>query len=443
MLQECRNGNIDIIFTKTISRFGRNQLELLKTLEELDKIGVRVIFELENIDMFRDKKAIMTVIKSYLAENELKNDKKATNFGIKRMFESGKVRYSNKFPLFGFAFDENRRLVIKQNDAEIVKEIFDRYCSQERVVDIVKSLNDRKIKTASGKEWNYDSIARVLKQEKYTGKAILQKTYCKDGKKVKNSGQKAMYVVENYCTPIITDEQFEKAKQIRLERKRFKQVEYDCFKGKIRCGLCGGSYIKLQSGHRVYASGKRERIVYQCYKTHVTAMRECRNKVQSLQALQDGFCSAFNMIKQKIKNGEKIIYQNSELLSIQRQIKELLDKEKIYLLLEARERLSPLMRNEYQSLIEKILQLQKREKEIKKLNAELQIEEKSAKIFENFDDLQKFDEKIFLAVIKDIVVMGKNQILYNFKNGYTADVEIIDYYRKNDEIGRVNVQASI
>ena len=126
MIQECRNRNIDIIYTKTIARFGRNQLELLRTLEELTNIGVRVIFELEDIDSLRDKQIIRTVIKSYFAEMELETDKRATNFGIQRMFEQGKAHLSNPFPLFGYKYGEDRKLLIEPDNAKIVKEILDR-----------------------------------------------------------------------------------------------------------------------------------------------------------------------------------------------------------------------------------------------------------------------------------------------------------------------------
>lgn len=451
MVQECRNRNIDIIYTKTIARFGRNQLQLLRTLEELTKIGVRVIFELEDIDSLRDKQTIKTVIKSYFAEDELEKDKLATNFGMKRMFEQGKVRTSNPNPLFGYKFGKNRKLLLEPKDAVIVKEIFDRYCNNERVCDIIRSLNERGIKTPAGKEWQLDSIHRLIKQEKYTGIAYLQKTYCIDGKKVKNRGEKAMYVVDNYCEPIITQEQFTKANEIRQSKARFKREpgyvpEHDCFKGIVHCGLCGGNYVKLQNGHRVYASGKHEKITYQCHKTHKTAMKECRNKVQSRQALEDGFIKAFNTLKLETKNQERIPYHNEELANIEKRIKELLDKEKIFLLMQARDQLSAPFKKEYDALIEEVLKLQERAREIKKHNADIKMHNYNAEICEKYlaqsEEMKKFDEQTFLAMIKDIKVMSKNRILYNFKNGYTADVEVIDYYIRDDEIGEVKIYVS-
>lgn len=452
MIQECRNRNIDIIYTKTIARFGRNQLELLRTLEELTNIGVRVIFELEDIDSLRDKQIIRTVIKSYFAEMELETDKRATNFGIQRMFEQGKVHLSNPFPLFGYKYGEDRKLLIEPDNAKIVKEIFDRYCNNERVCEIVKSLNERGIKTASGKQWESDSINRLIKQEKYTGKAFLQKTYCVDGKKVKNLGQKAMYIVDAYCEPIISEAQFEEANKLRKSKARFQRgtgfvPEYDCFKGKIKCGLCGGNYTKLTNGHRIYASGRREKISYQCYKTHKSAMKECRNKVQSRQALEDGFVYAFNKLKGIVTNDKKVPYHNEELNELEIKIKQLLDKEKIFLLMEAREQMTPIFKKEHDNLLNEITSLQERAKEIKRHNSEIKLQDYNSEICKNYlnkyEKLESFEEEAFKAMINDIKVMSKNRILYNFKNGYTAEVEIIDYYARDDEIGEVKVYVSI
>ncbi len=450
MIQECKNKNIDIIYTKTISRFGRSQIQLLRTLEELTKIGVRVIFELEDIDSLRDKQTIRTVIKSYFAEDELTRGSYATRFGIQRMFEKGKVKTSNPFPLFGYKYGKNRKLILVPEDAEIVKEIFDRYCNKEKPSVIAKSLNDRGIKTPSGKEWNTDILSRLLRQEKYMGVAYLQKTYCVDGKKVKNLGQRAMYVVSDYCEPIITEEKFEQVKKVRELNKKYDRKpgfvpEHDCFKGMIKCGQCGATYIKISNGHRCYPSGKQEKINYQCNVVRTTRMRDCRNKVQSRQALEDGFVKAFNTLKTTIKQQEKIPYHNEELNTIENRIRQLLDKEKIFILLEAREQMTASLQREYEELIDELLGLQDRKKEILRHNADIKLQNYHAENCEKCleqNELTKFDEKVFATMIKDIKVMNKNRVLYNFKNGYIADVEIIDYYIQNDEIGEVKVYVS-
>ena len=106
MIKQCRNRNIDIIYTKTVSRFGRNMAQCLKTLEELTRIGVRVIFEIENIDSIRDKQNIKIAIKSYFAEEELVKDSQAVKFGVQRRNEAGKVVIPNPNPPLGYRWSK-------------------------------------------------------------------------------------------------------------------------------------------------------------------------------------------------------------------------------------------------------------------------------------------------------------------------------------------------
>lgn len=452
MIKECRNHNIDIIYTKTISRFGRNQLELLRTLEELTELGVRVIFEIEDIDSLRDKQSIRTVIRSYFAEDDLLKNSVATKFGIQRSFEQGKVWLGSPYPLFGYKFGKNKKLIIDPTTAPIVQEVFDRYCNGERTVDIIRSLNERGIKTPAGRKWIDCSVNRMIRQERYTGTAYCQKTYRVNGKKVKNRGEKPLYVVKNFCEPIISEEQFQKAQEMRAKKRICPKEpgfipEHDCFRGKIKCGQCGASYNKQQNGKRKYPSGKSEKITYQCHKARKTRQEECRNKHQTRQGLEDGFIKAFNTLKQSISSNTPIQYNNDELNELNYKIRQLLDKERMFLLLEIREQMTYQLKVEYNKLLKELKELQARKKEVIKYNNDVKLETYNARIceqcFNKYDKMEQFDEEIFTKMVKDIVVMNRNRVLYNFINNYTADVEIIDYYARNDKIGEVKVYVSI
>ena len=452
MIKECRNRNIDIIYTKTIARFGRNQLELLRTLDELTEIGVRVIFELEDIDSLRDKQSIKTVIRSYFAEDDLVKMSTAVRFGIQRSFEQGKVRMNIPYPLFGYKFGKNKKLILEPENAKMVKEVYERYCNGEKTIEIVRLLNDRGIKTSSGRKWNECSVNSMLKQEKYTGTAYSQKTYRVDGKKVKNRGEKPLYVIKNFCEPIISDELFEKAKEMR-SRNRINKIkpgfipEYDCFRGKMRCGQCGANYYKQQNGKRKYPSGKSEKITYQCHVVRKTRQEECRNKHQTRQGLEDGFIKAYNTLKESFKSSTPIIYRNEELNDLNYKIQQLLDREKVFILLEVREQMTQQLKIEYNKLLKELNELQERKKEIIKHNNNVKETKYNSQIceqcFKQCDKMEQFDEEIFTKMIKDIVVINRNRVLYNFINGYTANVEIIDYFARNDKIGEVKVYVSI
>ena len=261
-----------------------------------------------------------------------------------------------------------------------------------------------------------------------------------------------MYMVSDYCEPIITKEQFEKATEmrkanLRVDRQPGYVPQHDCFKGMIHCGQCGSTYTKVSNGHRVYKSGVAEKVSYQCHKVRITRMKECRNKIQGRQALEDGFVKAYNTLRATIREKEQIPYHNEELANIESRIKQLLDKEKIFILMEAREQLTPIFQKEYDELLEELLALQERKRVIIRHNADIKMQDYNNMVCENcieeIGELTKFDEKVFLTMTKDIKVMSKNRILYEFKNGYTADVEVIDYYIRKDEIGEVKIYVSI
>lgn len=451
MIKECKSRNIDIIYTKTVSRFGRNSAQLLKTLDELTKIGVRVIFEAENIDSLRDKQTIRTVIKSYFAEDELVKDSQATKFGLKRRYEQGKVVIPNPYPLLGYKYDKNRNLVIVPEQAKIVKEIFDRYCANEKSIDIIRSLNERGIKTSGGNTWNYSNLAYLIKQEKYTGDAYLQKYYSDHGALRANRGEKAMYVVERWCEPIITHEQFELAKQRRKNHELYERnpgfvPEYDVFRGIMKCGQCGANYNKQANGHKTLKHGGKEKITYDCQRRKRYGVHVCNNRIQDRMTLEDAFVKAFNTMKHMIGKQEKQKVKNEEIELIDQQIQELLNKEKIYLQMEVRGLMTEEFENQHQDLISKVMKLEDRKKEIYKHNIGIRQQSECIdqfdKLFKEYEELKEFDESICKTMLEQITVMNRNRLIYKFRNGYTADIEIIDYRLERDEIGEVKIYVS-
>jgi len=450
MIKQCRNKNIDIIYTKTVARFGRNSKQLLQTLEELSELGVQVIFEVDNIDTFRDKQNIKTIIRSYFAEEELVRDSEATKFGVQRRMEQGKVVIANPNPLLGYKYDKNRNLVLVPEEAKIVKEIFDRYCNGDKPSNIIRSLNERGIKTSGGREWNYCNLAYLLKQEKYTGDAYLQKYFSDNMGRRINRGEKAMYVVERWCEPIITHEQFEKVKRIRKSRELYERKpghipEYDIFRGIMKCGQCGANYNKQANGHKTLKNGNKEKITYDCQNRKMHGVHACHNRIQDRQTLEDAFVKAFNTMKQMIGKQEKKAIKDEEIKQIDMQIQELLNKEKIYIQMDVRGLMTEEFENQRQTLITKVLKLEDRKKEIYKHNIDIRQQsayiDKFNEIFKSCDKLEEFNEEICKLMLEEIIVMSRNKLIYKFRNGYRAEIEVIDYYLERDEIGEVEIYA--
>ena len=211
MIKDALDGKIDMILTKSVSRFARNTVDALMTIRKLKEKNVAVVFEKEGVNTLDGTGEILITILSSLAQEESRNISENTRWGVVRRFEKGKVIVNhNKF--MGYTKNENGELVIVPEEAEIVKLVFWLYLEGYSTAKIGSYLEEHQIKTATGQEKWYDSvIMKMLKNEKYMGDALLQKTYTVDfmtKKKVMNNGIVPQYYVENDHEAIIPKELF-------------------------------------------------------------------------------------------------------------------------------------------------------------------------------------------------------------------------------------------
>ena len=171
----------------------------------------------------------------------------------------------------------------------------------------------------------------------------------------------------------------------------------------------------------------------------------CHNRIQDRQTLEDAFVKAFNTMKQMIGKQEKKAIKNEEIKQIDMQIQELLNKEKIYIQMEVRGLMTEEFENQRQALITKVLKLEDRKKEIYKYNIDIRQQsayiDKFNEIFKSCDKLKEFNEEICKLMLEEITVMSRNKLIYKFRNGYKAEIEVIDYYKERDEIGEVEIYA--
>ena len=175
-------------------------------------------------------------------------------------------------------------------------------------------------------------------------------------------------------------------------------------------------------------------------------IKACRNKIQNRLALEDGFVKAFNTMKTMLGDKMSPVIKSKELVDIESKIEELLAKEKIFIQMEVKGLMTDELQIEYDKLVAKVLKLQNRKKEILRYNADA-IEQsdcldKYSQYFQELGEMKEFNEEICRIMLQEIIVMSKNRLLYKFRNGYTADVEVIDYYLYRDEIGEVKIYAS-
>ena len=273
LLAECRKGTVQMVITKSISRFARNTVTLLETVRELKALGVDVYFEEQNIHtMSSDGELMLTILASYAQEESLSVSENM-KWRIKKNFEDGK-------PWSGFVLGyrcENGQYVVVPEEAEVVRRIYREYLDGLGATAIMKGLNDDGIRTRTGKPWRMGGVLKVLKNYNYTGNLILQKTYRENHltkRKMKNNGEKPQYHAIGTHEAIIDLATFEAVQEELARRsehysgKKPSTVTYP-FTRLIVCANCGKHYRR-----KTTATG----IVWICstYNTH--GKRACASK---------------------------------------------------------------------------------------------------------------------------------------------------------------------
>lgn len=312
MVTDALAGKIDLILTKSISRFARNTVDTLTTIRKLKEKGVEVYFEKENIYTLDSKGEIMLTIMSSLAQEESRSISENVTWGKRRSMEEGKVSFACKHFL-GYGKDSDGQLYIVEKEAETVRSIYKMFLDGKTVRTIADFLTGQGIPTPGGKKnWSVSTIMSILQNEKYKGDALLQKTYTADflTKKVKkNNGELPQYYIENSHPAIISQETFDLVqKEIERRRPNRRQLHRSSpFNAKIICGDCGGFY-----GRKVWHSGsKYEKSIWRCNQKYDG---ECCCTTPNLDEgeLENAFVSAFN---QFLEEKEKHTARLQELLS--------------------------------------------------------------------------------------------------------------------------------
>ena len=222
MIKACKQGKIDLILTKSVSRFGRNTPETLKMLSELLGLNVKVYFEKENLSNYDKEMRTMMGIYAGFAQEESKSMSDNIKRGIRERMREGKVCL-NCTRFLGYDKDENGGLVVVESEAVIVRKIFELYLNGFGVRKIKKYLEENGIKTVTGKDaWSTSTIDRILSNEKYVGDVLMQKSFTEDfltGKRKKNEGELNMYFIKNDHQAIISRDKFEAVQKRKTKQE--------------------------------------------------------------------------------------------------------------------------------------------------------------------------------------------------------------------------------
>ena len=295
MIKDAEGGKIDMILTKSVSRFARNTVDSLLTIRKLKEKNVAVIFEKEGVNTLDGTGEILITILSSLAQEESRNISENTRWGVVRRFENGKMIVNhNKF--MGYTKNENGDLVIVQEEAEIVRLIFRLYLEGYSAKKISQYLEENGIKTATGQDKWYDSVIfKMLRNEKYMGDALLQKTYTIDfmtKKKVINKGIVPQYYVEDDHEPIIPKELFYRVQEelarrasmnkSAVTRKKNQKSKFSseyALTGLLLCGDCGQEYRRV-----TWSRNGKKKIVWRCSNRLTNGTKNCKKS----ETLEEG-----------------------------------------------------------------------------------------------------------------------------------------------------------
>ena len=308
MIADALDGKVDLILTKSVSRFARNTVDSLITIRQLKGKGVEVYFEKENIYTLDSKGELLLTIMSSLAQEESRSISKNIQWGKRKSMADGKVSFAYS-SFLGYDMGSDGHLYIVEEQAEIVRRIYDEFLAGKTAYDIATKLTEEGVPTPMKKtKWQESTIRSILRNVKYRGDSVLQSTYIEDflTKKVKkNNGELPQFYVSQNHPPIIPPEKFEMVQE--EIRRRKEGGHYTCispFSGRIVCGDCGGFY-----GRKVWHSGgSYQSFVWHC-NNKFTRRKYCSTPLVKEDAIMKCFVDAFNSIL--VRKGE--IAENYEM----------------------------------------------------------------------------------------------------------------------------------
>ena len=421
MIDECMAGNIDMIITKSISRFARNTLDCLKYIRQLKDKNIAVFFEKENINTMDSKGEVMLTIMASLAQQESQSLSQNVKMGIQYRYQQGEIQVNhNRF--LGYTKNENKQLVIDPEGASLLQ--------------IARGLESDGIFTAASKaKWRPETLKKILQNEKYIGDALLQKTYTVDflsKKRVKNNGIVPQYYVENSHEPIIPRDLYMQVQEEMVRRasiqsgksgkKRVYSSKY-ALSSTVYCGQCGDIYRRVHWNNRGYKS-----IVWRCVSRLEEKGSDCTSPTINEETLQTAVVKAINEL---LGNKEPF------LSTLQDNIATILNEENDNATDDIDGKLEELQKellkqakskNDYDDVVDEIYRLRELKQNALVENAEREgkrqrITEMTDFLNEQSYELEEYDEQLVRRLIEKVIVHD-NRFEIEFKSDVEIDVEI-------------------
>ena len=455
MIRQCKQGKIDIVLTKSISRFARNTVDCLNYVRALKELGIAVIFEKENMNTLEIDSEILITMLGAFAQSESESISANVRWGIRQAMKEGKATIQYKY-LYGYRKGDDGKPEIIPEQAEVVRKIYDLFLSGTPARGIQEYLNANSVPNINGEpKWARSAIDSILTNEKYCGDVLLQKTYIDDciNKKVKkNTGQLPMYLVQNHHEGIISRETFDAA-QAELARRsagkspskknaptgRSRYSSKYALSDRLYCGECGTRYQRCTWRNR---DGSK-RIVWRCVSRVDYGNKYCHNSpTLDEEPLHRAILAAINSA---VKDKDSIIYnlksamekelapvagQQLSLSEIDSQLEQL-NTEFSKVLAEASESGDQAAySNRFREIMQKQTALKAQRNEIQRMLAEngkaaAHIEQCRQAAETTPSAITEWDEALIRQVVESVTVETGSEIIVALKSGASIHQELM------------------
>lgn len=430
LLDECEKGLIDYIIVKSISRFSRNTVDSIETVRRLCDMGIYIFFEKENIDTGKMEGELLLSILSSLAESESRSISDNETWSIKRRFMNGTYKIS--YPPYGYDYIDGE-MVVNEKQSEVVRWIFGQVLSGNSTAEIAWKLNEEGVATKRGGSWTSTTINGMIRNEKYTGDVIFQKSYSDERfTRHRNNGERDQYFAANHHEAIISHEDYDAANAILDRNGAEKGVYADsrkyqnryCFSGRIICGNCGAVWKRRKiSGYFGYACT-----------THLADKDACCMKSIREDSIMAAFTTMLNKLiyardkvllpyANSLKNAERTEYQD-ELNAIEEALEKNQQKRQQVTQLFTKGYLDPAIYAKQNDELRKQSEQLTAQKDA--ITARVSGGDKQKKALENILHFTagakmqtEFDEALFTRFVQNVIVYSRTEIRFALKCGLT------------------------
>ncbi len=459
LINDCMNGDIDMIVTKSISRFARNTLDTLKYVRRLKEINVAVFFEEENINTLTMDGELLLVILSSVAQQEVENISANVKKGLKMKMQRGElVGFQG---CLGYDYDaEDKSISINEEEAEIIKYIFKRYLEGAGGSVICRELENLGYKSPRGKKkWSATTVLGIIKNEKYKGDILMGKTFTVDPiskRRLDNFGEEDKFYIKDHHEAIITTEDFDKAQEIRMKRasnrntvlskggKREKYSRKYAFSSLLECKFCGAN-LSRRSWH---SKTEYQKVIWQCVVGTKKGRKYCpESKGIEEDAIKKAFVESYkqlcsnnqDVVEEFLVRVEKTLNDSSigkDIKKLDSEISSLLIKQNSLVDLRLDNKIDEkIYEDKYVSLQNKYLE---KSKEKESLEFNLKNENNIKKRMKEFKDmlerneiLKEFDRFVFESIVDKVIVgeIDENEnvdpykLTFVYKTGFTDNID--------------------